>query len=169
MNMKRAAVVVIGLLTLGLVGVAQEKPNLSGTWVLDKEKSDPPGMGMGGRGGFNPDITLIIEHQEPVLKIKRIVKTERGEQVQELTYTTDGKENVNPGMRGGEFRSKTKWEKGKLVTKGTQTIQSPMGTMDLEVTETRRLSEDGKTLIIETTTVTPQGEWTRKQVFVKQG
>lgn len=102
--MKRGAALAISVLVLGLVGLAQEKPNLSGTWVLDKEKSDPPGMGMGGRGGFNPDVTLIIEHQEPVLKIKRIIKTERGEQVQELLYTTDGKENVNPGMRGGEFR-----------------------------------------------------------------
>jgi hypothetical protein len=125
-------------------------------------------MGMGGRGGITPDITLIIEHQEPVLKIKRIIKTERGEQVQELVYTTDGKENKNPGMRGGEFRSKTRWDKGKLVTKGTQTIESPMGTIDLEITETRTLSGDGKTLVIETRTVTPQGERTRRQVFVKR-
>lgn len=87
----------------------------------------------------------------------------------ELVYTTDGKENKNPGMRGGELRSKTRWEKGKLVTKGTQTIESPMGTMELEITETYTLSEDGKTLILETTTVTPRGERTRKQVFVKQG
>jgi hypothetical protein len=125
-------------------------------------------MGMGGRGGITPDITLIIEHQEPVLKIKRIIKTERGEQVQELVYTTNGKENKNPGMRGGEFRSKTRWDKGKLVTKGTQTIESPMGTIDLEITETRTLSGDGKTLVIETRTVTPQGERTRRQVFVKR-
>lgn len=168
--MRAAIAFAAGLVVLGFMGSAgaQEKPNLSGTWVLDKEKSDPP-MGMGGRGGFNPDVTLIIEHQEPVLKIKRIVKTERGEQVQEQVFTTDGKENKNPGMRGGEFRSKTQWDKGKLVTKGTQTIESPMGTMELEITETRTLSEDGKTLIIETRTVTPQGERTRKQVFVKQG
>ena len=167
--MKRWVAWGIACLVLGIGAMAQEKPNLSGTWVLDKEKSDPPGMGMGGRGGFNPDVTLIIEHQEPVLKIKRIIKTERGEQAQELVYTTDGKENKNPGMRGGELRSKTRWEKGKLVTKGTQTIESPMGTMELELTETYTLSEDGKTLILETTTVTPRGERTRKQVFVKQG
>ncbi len=167
--MKRWIALAIASLALGFVGLAQEKPNLSGTWVLDKEKSDPPGMGMGGRGGFSPDITLIIEHQEPVLKIKRIIKTERGEQVQELVYTTDGKENKNPGMRGGEFRSKTRWDKGALVTKGTQTVESPMGTIDLEIIETRTLSEDGKTLVIETRTVTPQGERTRRQVFVKQG
>jgi hypothetical protein len=166
--MKRWIVLTIASLALGGVGLAQEKPNLSGTWVLDKERSDPPGMGMGGRGGITPDITLIIEHQEPVLKIKRIIKTERGEQVQELVYTTNGKENKNPGMRGGEFRSKTRWDKGKLVTKGTQTIESPMGTIDLEITETRTLSGDGKTLVIETRTVTPQGERTRRQVFVKR-
>jgi hypothetical protein len=71
-------------------------------------------------------------------------------------------------MRGGEFRSKTRWDKGKLVTKGTQTIESPMGTIDLEITETRTLSGDGKTLVIETRTVTPQGERTRRQVFVKR-
>jgi len=163
--MKRSLVFVMGCLLVAGVAFAQEKPNFSGTWVLDKAKSDP----MGRPGGPSPDVTLIIEHKEPTLKIKQIIKTEQGERVQELSYTTDGKENKNPGFRGGEVITKSKWEDGKLVTKGSQTMETPQGTMTMELTEIRTLSEDGKTLTVQTTRTTPGGERTTKQVYTKQG
>ncbi|HXF04103.1 MAG TPA: hypothetical protein VNM72_01655 [Blastocatellia bacterium] len=171
--MKKSLVCLVALAMLVGAVVAQDKtPNFSGTWVLDRSQSDPPGGFGAGRGGggqmANAEVLLIIEHQEPTLKIKRIIRTEQGERTQELVYTTDGKENKNPGMRGAEVKSKSKWEKGKLVTKASQTIETPQGTVDLEITEIRSLSEDGKTLTVEITTVTPMGERKRKEVYVKK-
>jgi hypothetical protein len=170
--MKRSLAGFVAIVMLLGLAIAQEKtPNFSGTWVLDRSRSDPPGGFGGGRGGgpmANAEVVLIIEHQEPTLKITRLVKTPQGDRTQELVYTTDGKENKNPGMRGAEVKSKSKWDKGKLVTKASQTIETPQGTVDLEITEIRSLSEDGKTLTVETTTVSPMGERTRKEVYVKK-
>jgi hypothetical protein len=167
--MKKAFVLVFGFLLLASLALAQGKtPDFSGTWVLDKAKSDPMmggrGGGGGGQPGMMPDVTLTIEHSGTTLKIKRVTKTEQGDRVQDLAYTTDGKENTNPGGRGGEVKSKSTWDGAKLVTKWTQ--ETPQGSS--EVTEVRSLSADGKTLTIETTRVFQGEPRTTKQIFNKQ-
>lgn len=181
--MKKAFVLMFGFLLLASLAFAQGKtPDFSGTWVLDKTKSDPimmggRGGGGGGQPGMMPDVTLTIEHSGTTLKIKRVTKTEQGERVEERTYTTDGKENINQvagfGRGGGggtpsEFKSKSKWEGSKLVIKGSTTRETPNGPITIETTEVRSLSEDGKTLTVEITTSTPQGDRTRKEVYNKQ-
>src|SRR5213592_811883 len=63
--------------------------NLSGTWVLDKDKSDTPRFGPGGGGprggggqGGPPDITLVIQQTDNDLQITR--KFSRGGQERSL-------------------------------------------------------------------------------------
>lgn len=168
--MKRGVVLIVAIFILSGLALAQgaKKSNLSGTWVLDKKKGDEP-SGRGGRAQPDTDITLVIDHKEPALKIKQIVKSPGGERAQDLVYSTDGKENSNPGGVGGAvIKSKTWWDGGRLVTKSTQTGDSMFGTATIEVTETRSLSQDGKELVVDTVIVTPSGERKRHYVYVKR-
>jgi len=81
-------------------------------------------------------------------------------------YKLDGSESVNPGGRGGEVKSKTKWDGAKLVTTSVQTMNMQGNEVTIESTETRSLEADG-TMTVVTVRKTPNGETTRKLVFKK--
>src|SRR5262249_29192956 len=88
-------------------GVAGAHPNLSGTWKLNVNKSDfgvmPP-----------PDSQVnVIDHHDPVLKVKVTAEGSQGKQEYELNSTTDGKEATNTLM-GQPMKSTTVWEGGNL-------------------------------------------------------
>lgn len=103
-------------------GLSEEaKPNFSGTWTLDKNKSDLGNMsrrggdgshgggglgrvlgGLGGRSGRSgsgssasgtgmPANSLVIEHEEPNLVIKHKMNADGEELVRELRYTPMGR------------------------------------------------------------------------------
>jgi len=175
------AVLCITALALAAAGI-----NLSGTWVLDKDKSDTPGRGgfgggpgggpagpgggPGGRGPRGPvDVTLVIKQTDSELQIVRKTNREGQERETEQKFTLDGKENTNPaGMGRGELKSKTKIDKDKIVIEGSQKMQTKRGDFDLQIKEVYTLSSDGKVLTIQTTRDTPMGENTSKQVFNKK-
>ena len=137
--------------------VGQAKPNFSGTWKLNTEKSDPMGGGGGGGGGGGMTMgALTITQTETEL----VTEQSFGEQVRKSTYFLDGRESTNPGMRGGESKSKARWEGNALVIETT----SVMGDNTVTTKSVRTLSDDGKTL----TVVTTRGETTRKTVYDKQ-
>lgn len=170
--MRRVGLVLVLVALVVAVGVAQGKPNLAGSWVIDKAKSDAPMMGRGpggggrgpGGGGEVPDITLSITQTDTALTIDR----QMGDQSQKITLKLDGTESVNPGMRGGEMKSKARVDGSTIVNEGSQSISTPRGDMTIETKEVYSVSADGKVLTIETTSKTPRGEQTRKQVFTKK-
>jgi hypothetical protein len=150
--------VFIALLAVALavpsLAIAQA-PNFSGKWIQDMEKSDPP---MGGRGPAGPQ-SLTITQTAAEFTIER--ETPNG--VMKTVYKLDGSESVNAGGRGGEIKSKSAWEGGKLVTKYTRT----MGEMTVDVTETRSLEADGTLTLVTVSKGGPNGDMTRKVVFKK--
>ncbi len=137
------------------------KPDFSGVWNLDKDKSDMSGGPGGGPRMVSPSMT--IERKDPQLIIKRKFEFQGEERIQELKYTTDGKPNTNEGFRGRTVKSKTYWDGDKLVTEATRETQQ--GTV--ETKETYSLSEDGKTLTIEMSRGGASGP-SRKSVYTKQ-
>jgi hypothetical protein len=177
------------LFLLGILegsGIAQtEKPNFSGTWLFDKEKSDLGAWGgegqrpserdkqsdsanrggrMGGPGMPRVPAKIVIEHKDPQLSIKRTMVFGGEERVQEVKYTTDGETNSNEGFRGRVVESKTHWEGDRLVTQSN--IETPRG--PVETTETRSLSSDGGTMTVEVTAKGGPMEGTRKLVYNKE-
>jgi hypothetical protein len=144
---------------------AQSKPDFSGTWVLDREKSDPPGMGPGGGQGpgasLTGDITITITQTANELKIQRELPSGR----MTSTYALDGTESKNTGPRGGETRSKSHWDGDKLLTEGQQTMNGPDGQVTIDFKEVRRLDNDGKNMVVDSTRTSPRGTQTRKTVF----
>jgi hypothetical protein len=171
---KRVAFLSLWVLVISTLAVAAD---LSGTWILDKSKSDP--IRMGGRRGGDPgaappadiSITLEIKQTTGEVVIKRLVTGGGNERPPvEQKFTLDGKENKNPaGMGRGEFTAKAKWESGKLAVDGKQMMQTPNGDMEMILKDEYAVSDDGKILTYTSTRTGRQGEpRTTKQVFNKQ-
>jgi len=145
------------------IAKAQAKPDFSGKWVQDMEKSDPMGGpgGGGGRGPAGPQ-TLTITQTATELVITR--ETPMG--AMKTVYKLDGTESVNQVGRGGSSKTTSHWEGNTLVTEGTQTMTTPNGEMTSQVKEVRSLDADGNMVVV-TTTKSERGERTRKLVFKK--
>jgi hypothetical protein len=184
--------VILTFLFLSSIPAQDQKPNFSGTWTLDKEKSElgprngeserrprsdsrekqggkePREGAKEGEGGRRPRggmfDSMSIEHNEPNLTIKRKMNFQGEERTQELKFTTDKKKNTNEGFFGMPTESKTYWEGDKLVTEST--AETPRGVM--ETREVRSLSSDGNVMTVEMTTKGGPREGTRKLVFNKQ-
>ena len=139
---------------------AQAKPNFAGSWTLNTEKSDPMG---GGRGMGMGNAPLAITQTDDKLVIEIKAETPRT-----LTYALDGKESVNPGMRGAETKSKARWEGESLIIESATAMSTPNGDMTITAKEVRSMSADGKMMTVVTTTQTPMGERTMKRVYDKQ-
>jgi hypothetical protein len=71
-------------------------------------------------------------------------------------------------MRGGETKSKAKWDGASLVIESVSNISGPNGDMQITSKEVRTLSADGKTMTVVLTRMTANGETTRKTVYEKQ-
>ncbi len=111
----------------------QTKPDLSGTWVLDKSKSSKVAHG----------IVLVVVHREPEIRItEKFIKDGR-EAVKESIYYSDGRAESAP--QEDVQSSKTKWEGRKLVRRSLKTSK---GLMKIEFTTTEEwsLSEGGEKL-----------------------
>ena len=166
----RVSLAPLMLLLCAVVALGQDaKPNFSGDWTLDREKSEmgeprPGGGGGGGRGRGMGMGSFSITHDGDALVVKRKVEFQGEERTFESRHTTDGKENVNEGFRGSSVKSKTHWEAAKLVTESV--METPNGTR--ETKEVRSLSADGKTMTVEVTSKGGFGEGTRKMVYNKK-
>ena len=124
---------------------SKQRPDLTGTWVLDKSKSG---------GGSNFDSTLVITHRDPEVRINR-TDVRKGERVtKDYVFYTDGRGESNPMYYGdGRFDSDTKWEGGKVVAymcARTYSGQKCRGGTSQEW----QLSADGQTLTHTTSYVT---------------
>ena len=151
---------ILTLSTLALfanVLTAQDKPNFSGTWKMDASKSDFGPMPSPSK------MERTIDHKDPTLSFKSTQTTDNGEQTSEMKYMTDGSDSVNK-QRGAEVKSVAKWEAGKLVVKSKRETQG----MEISITETWSLAEDGKVLNVVNNIDTPQGNFEIKLVLNKQ-
>lgn len=162
--MKRILFALAAVLTFAAApAIAQDKPNFSGTWVLDIGKSD-----------FGPSpapeaMTLVIVHKDPALKVTSTQKSgDMGEVKNDRNITTDGKDNVNKlsmGPMGDQnITSKSTWAGRSLVTTFSLDAQG----MTIAVKDTWDVSADGKTLTSTRVLGTPDGDFTMKMFFSKQ-
>jgi len=146
--------------------LAQGKADFSGAWKMNVEKSDPMGGGGGGGGGggmMRDAVTTITQTATELT-----IVTKFGENSRTLTYKLDGSESVNPGMRGGETKSKAKWDGASLVIESISNVSGPNGDMQVASKEVRSLGADGKTMMVVVTRQGPNGEMVRKSVYDKQ-
>jgi hypothetical protein len=150
----------IGTLLLALAAVAQDKPNFSGKWLLDMEKSEfshfPPPLAQ----------TNAIEHQGVNIKLTqtiRIADGPGGEASFERRYTTDGHENVNKlGPR--DAKSTSRWDGNKLIL--LMRMETPDGIGEIE--ESWELTGGGKQMMVLRDFREPDGGGIQRLLFKKQ-
>jgi hypothetical protein len=126
-----AAFAVVGSRPAG----AQDKPNLSGTWVMVADKSS-----FGQMPGPTTR-TDVIEHTGSSLVVKRSQSGAMGDNTATLTYGIDGKEYKNK-VGENDVTSKLKWDGDVLVVEST--VNTPNG--EATVVDRYTLSADKKTL-----------------------
>ncbi len=176
-----AGIVSAGLLVLTAIPLAaQDRPDFSGTWVVEQvemqrpERGDalgePPGRrggsfggggGFEGRGGrqgrgaafdamFAKGDRISIRQTSSML----IVNDERRSRIS--SYPFDGRTTSNPGAGDSTVKTTTRWDGVALVTKNEQTMPGPQGQGERTMTlrEVRTLTADRRTM---TLVVTPEG------------
>lgn len=127
---------------------AQDRPNLSGTWQFDGAKSELHTVKVAG-------VTWVINEDDSTIQI---VESEEGASKKvELKCTTDGKECKVAGEKG----TTSFWYNGPMLvemeTRGDHVVRYRM-----------KLSDDGKTLTVDTTSIVPQSTQDDVLVFHKQ-
>jgi len=144
------------VVAVAVSGYAQKKPDLSGTWTVDTEKSDPApaaGAGGGGRGFMGMTGPITIKQTADSVSIEG-----QGRQgTMTRSYKLDGTETEIP-MGPVTAKGKAKWDGDKLVIETTR--QGQNGTVTTSATYS--LNADGSLTVV---MKTPQGE--RKNVYKK--
>lgn len=127
---------------------AQDRPNLSGTWQFDSSQSQLHDVTVSGA------IWVINEDDSSI----QISETQDGvSKKHELKCTTDGKEC----KVSGEKATASFWYNGPMLVE--------MESKGDHVTRYRmKLSDDGKTLTVQTTSIVPKADTDDVLVFRKQ-
>ena len=145
--------------------------DFSGTWEMDKAKSELPG---GGQQGTPDSITWKVTQTKDTITIES--KTVVGGQerpAQTLTYKLDGSETTGeiPGRAGPQkVALKAKWQgDGKILELSRVRNMNVQGQdMTLTTIEHVELAEGGKVLKAQSSTETPQGKREQKLTFNKK-
>jgi hypothetical protein len=167
--MKRKMVILSAVAVLWLLqsAMAIAKPDFTGAWVMDKNRSfsNPPGL----------EQTLNITHTGDQMKLESKLVTARGEQVINDSYTLDGKERDFAPPPGGPTGAKGKrtaeWlpEGRGILISDEITSDSPNGPVTQKVARKWTLSTDGSTLTIDYFFDNPGGvSYEAKRVFVRK-
>jgi hypothetical protein len=139
--MKGRLLFVITLLAVAAaprVVTAQTKPNFTGTWKMNLEKSKSSD---GKPITYYSEFTHEIEHQEPKLRIKETIKSAEGTRTVDWNVTTDGKE-YDTKVEASPAKVSARWDGDRLV----QRIQWTENGGEFRVTRTSTLSTDGRTI-----------------------
>jgi hypothetical protein len=122
---------VLRILLAAAALMAQTRPDFSGVWQLNKEKS-------------NADVStawMRIQQSASALTINMRVMQLSQEETQTMRYTLGPEESSN-SMHGAPMKSHTAWDGNTLVI----TSVAMFGTKPLRMTDRLSLGDDGKTL-----------------------
>jgi hypothetical protein len=156
MTRRVVTAVFVGLLLCSLTVLAADKPDFSGNWKLNVEKSDFGPMPKPEKA----DYTIV--QKGPEMNVKSTAVGSMGEMTNEVKILTDGTEFTNT-IRGQEVKGTAKWEGKTLVVTQKLEIQGTAVTFIQKWT----LSDDGKSIVQEVNISTPQGEVAQKAILDK--
>ena len=163
---KLVTVSALGIISIiACAAVLVTNADFSGEWKLNESKSN---LGQFGRAARK----LKIEGSVESMAIQRALTNQAGEEVtsnEKLTF--DDKESESTVFGSAKKKSKAKWSDDgkKLTVKSTIAFERNGETMEIKSTEVWSLSEDGKTLTIETESTSSFGTNNTKLVYDKAG
>ena len=152
------------LMFSGVIALAQA--NFAGTWVLDPKRSQGVPEGV--------EMTMTVKQDGNRVQIETNITSPAGQQTIPDLYVLDGKEtDYKPPVMGegkGTGKRTAKWTADKSGFESTESakITGPDGEQAITATRKWALSPDGKTLTIDVTMNTPEGERLSKRVFSKK-
>ena len=161
-NFPFCAYIFLGAFLLSSSAILSQNADFSGTWSLNKNKSQS-GEG-GARGGAA--VKLAIEQEGNNLSIDRTNLRRSGEEftVSEK-YTLDGKECENTLFRRTKKSTATWSGDGKSLTiSSTMVFEREGQQMEINTTEIFTLANSGSSLSINYTAKSARGE--RKNIFI---
>ena len=151
------------LLFLMTIAAAADRPDFSGAWALDKDRSfsNPPGF----------DQTLAVSHKGDEIKLEAKIKTAQGDRTINEEFVLDGKErSFTPPTEGAKGLRKSYWLPGErgIVVEDRVTTDSPAGAVTQLTIRKWILSSDHRTLTIDYYMDTPRGSFESKRVFTRK-
>ncbi|HEX8638087.1 MAG TPA: hypothetical protein VF692_08500 [Pyrinomonadaceae bacterium] len=159
-------VAILALLALNLNAASLlVKTDFSGTWTLDKAKSEglPPSM----------EQTVTVTQKDDKITVETKSVTDKGEQTSSDSYTVDGKETeytpkVPNNVTNAKAKRSVKWTTDGFEVLETITGDTPTGAVTVVTMRKWSLSADGKTLKIDLTQKLPDGTREIKRTFTKK-
>jgi hypothetical protein len=153
----RSHLIFLALLAFPLTAADPAKPNFSGEWKMNADKSDF------GQLPRPLAYQRNIEHKDPVIRMVARQSTQMGEQTVVSTMRSDGVQTTNPS-RTGDTKTTGRWLGRDIELTTTKQVEGG----EAVTRETWSLSADGKTLTSTTHLKTPRGELDVKMVLDKQ-
>jgi hypothetical protein len=133
-SIRPSILILVLLCIVSSAALAQARPDFSGVWKQDNERSLPR---------RNGDLTLRIEHRDPELIVETSMSSNTGASRHAVQkYTTEGKVSISTGADGDEFHTSVVWKDSSLVF----SIEEHEDGRILMSTETWFVIEDGVTL-----------------------
>jgi hypothetical protein len=153
------------VVVLPLLVVAAAKPDFTGTWVMDKDRSHSYPAGL--------EQTLTIVHSGDSIKLEAKIKNPQGEQTINEDYTLDGKEIefTPPGpQQNAKGKRKASWlaDGRRIIVEDVVTSDGPNGPVTRKMTRKWMLSSDGSILTIDYYIDDQRGSFETKRVFGKK-
>ena len=140
------------------MALAADKPDFSGNWKMDADKSVfPAGI------PAPTSLTRKVDHKDPNLSVNSSQSSPQGDMNSEAKYSTDGKETTN-SMMGNDVKSKAVWEGKTLVI----TSAANFGGADVKLVDKWTLADDGKSMTDVLGISSPQGDFELTFFLVKQ-
>ena len=139
--------------------------NYSGEWKLNESKSE---LGQFDRFAVR---SIKAEQTEASIAITRTQPSFNGDDMTSTeSLSFDGKETETTVFENGKRKATAIWsDDGKnLVISYTLNLEFNGQSMEIKGTDTWTVSDDGKTLTVQTNSSSPQGEFSWKAVYDKQ-
>ena len=136
--MRRVALL---FLVVAFAAAAANPPDFSGTWIFNAGKSKNVGM------MASAEHTSTITQTAKVLSVTDVTVFSGQKQTHETRYDLSGATVLNDSPMGDKSQTSSHWSGNKLVT-SWESEGAVAGTKVVR-TETRYLSDDGKTLFLE--------------------
>ena len=159
--------IIVALSTLAIVAAASTKPDFSGEWELDPERSEglPPGTKQ----------HMTVKQSGDRLEVEVKVSGPQGDRTVSDIYMVNGTEtDFTPAIIGGgkpkDGKRTSTWAADAKGFDATEqaTVEGDGGTDTFKAKRTWRLSEDGKLLTIDMDIEGGGGPMKAKRVFVKK-
>ena len=140
--------------------------NFSGTWSLNEGKSE-----LGQFGARAAASRITVDQKEDAITITRATADLQGNPTA-LTETLgyDGKESESTGFANSKKKSSLKWsaDGNSFIVSYTIAFDRGGQVTELKGSETWSLGADGKSLLLQNSLSTPQGDFATKAAYDKQ-